>query len=54
MLLVHSTIGRNFRALMAAARTGCPNAAIVGCTGAGVIYSGGVSEAMKALAVMAG
>lgn len=53
VLLVHSTIGHNFKALMAAARTGCPNAAIVGCTGAGVIYSGGVSEAMKALAVMA-
>lgn len=53
VLLVHSTIGHNFKALMAAAREGCPNAVVVGCTGAGVIYSEGVSEAMKALAVMA-
>jgi hypothetical protein len=53
VLLVHSTIGHNFKALMAAARDRCPNAIVVGCTGAGVIYDKGVSEAMKALAVMA-
>lgn len=53
VLMVHSTIGHNFKALMAAAQEGCPKAVVVGCTGAGVIYSEGVSEAMKALAVMA-
>jgi len=52
VLLIHSTIGHNFKDLLAAAREACPKATIVGCTGSGVIHSEGVSEAMRALAVM--
>ena len=52
LVIVHATVGHNFKALLAAARTRCPNATVIGCTGSGVIHSEGVTEAMRALAVM--
>src|SRR5262245_17124462 len=52
VVLVHSTVGHNFAPMLAKAAALCPEAAIVGCTGSGVIYSRGVNESMRALAVM--
>jgi len=52
VLLIHATIGHNFNELLTAAREAYPKASIVGCTGSGVIHSEGVTEAMRALAVM--
>ena len=52
VVLVHSTVGHNFAPMLAKAAAACPNATIVGCTGSGVIYSHGVNESMRALAVM--
>lgn len=53
LLVVHSTVGHNFAQAIAAAREACPNADIVGCSGSGVIGHEGVSENMRAMAVMA-
>ncbi len=53
VLIIHTTMGHNFAQVVAAARTECPKAEIVGCTGSGVIGREGVSEAMRAMAVMA-
>jgi small ligand-binding sensory domain FIST len=52
VVLIHATVGHNFPPMLATAGAACPNATIVGCTGSGVIYSHGVSESMRALAVM--
>ena len=52
VVLIHATVGHNFSPMLAAAAATCPEATIVGCTGSGVIYSHGVSESMRALAVM--
>lgn len=52
VVLIHATVGHNFAPMLAAAAATCPDATIVGCTGSGVIYSHGVSESMRALAVM--
>jgi small ligand-binding sensory domain FIST len=52
VVLLHSTVGHNFAPMLAAAAAACPDAAIVGCTGSGVIHSHGVNESMRALAVM--
>ena len=52
VLLIHTTVGHNFKAMLAAAIEHCPKAKIVGCTGSGVIHSEGVTEAMRAMAVM--
>ena len=52
VLLIHTTVGHKFKALLAAAAEHCPQARIVGCTGSGVIHSEGVTEAMRAMAVM--
>ncbi|TIS86612.1 MAG: hypothetical protein E5W89_28485 [Mesorhizobium sp.] len=52
VLIIHTTVGHNFGPMLAAASETCPHTAIVGCTGSGVIYSHGVSETMRALAVM--
>jgi small ligand-binding sensory domain FIST len=52
VLLIHSTVGHNFAPMLAAAAAACPKAIIVGCTGSGVIYTHGVNESMRALAVM--
>ncbi|NQV55913.1 MAG: FIST C-terminal domain-containing protein [Rhodospirillales bacterium] len=53
VLVIHSTVGHNFKQLLAAAKDACPTAEIIGCTGSGVIGREGVSESMRALAVMA-
>ncbi|NQV58520.1 MAG: FIST C-terminal domain-containing protein [Alphaproteobacteria bacterium] len=53
LLVIYSTVGHNFAQMMAGAREACPDAEIVGCTGSGVIGREGVSEAMRAMAVMA-
>jgi hypothetical protein len=52
VVLIHATVGHNFAPMLAAAAAACPDAAIVGCTGSGVIHSHGVNESMRALAVM--
>src|ERR1700677_1263976 len=52
VVLIHATVGHNFAPMLAAAGAACPDATVVGCTGAGVIYSHGVTESMRALAVM--
>lgn len=52
ILLIHTTVGHNFKELLKTAAELCPGAQIVGCTGSGVIHSEGVSEAMRALAIM--
>ncbi|MBC8240834.1 MAG: FIST C-terminal domain-containing protein [Alphaproteobacteria bacterium] len=53
LLVIHSTVGHNFAQMMAGAKEACPDAEIIGCTGSGVIGREGVSEAMRAMAVMA-
>tara|TARA_R110002110_G_scaffold376568_2_gene586555 strand:+ start:59659 stop:60864 length:1206 start_codon:yes stop_codon:yes gene_type:complete len=53
IVFVHSTMGHNMAQSHAAIREYCPNAEIVGCTGSGVIGREGVSENMRALALMA-
>lgn len=52
LLVIHSTVGHNFDQILTAARAACPSAEIVGCTGSGVIGREGVSENMRAMAVM--
>jgi hypothetical protein len=52
VVLIHATVGHNFGPMLTAASAACPHATIVGCTGSGVIYSHGVNESMRALAVM--
>lgn len=53
LVMFHTTMGHNYRELVAAARERCPQARIVGCTGSGVIARGSASEKMRTLAVMA-
>jgi hypothetical protein len=53
LLIIHSTIGHNARQLLAAARALCPASLIVGCSASGIIGREGVTENMRALAVMA-
>lgn len=52
VLIIYSTVGHNFEQLLGEARTCCPNARIIGCSGSGIISSEGVNESMRALAVM--
>jgi len=52
LVMVHSTMGHNFPQLLKSIRELCPGAEICGCTGSGVISSEGVSEKMRALALM--
>ena len=53
LLIIHSSIGHNFKNLLSEARKLAPGAQIAGCTGAGVIGVEGPNESMKALAIMA-
>jgi len=53
LLVLHATMGHNFPQLLAAAKEACPKARIIGCSGSGVIGHEGVSENMRALAIMA-
>jgi len=52
LVIVHSTMGHNFAQLLKAIHEYCPDADVCGCTGSGVISSEGVSEKMRALALM--
>ena len=36
VVLIHATVGHNFAQMLAAAGTACPDATVVGCTGAGL------------------
>jgi small ligand-binding sensory domain FIST len=53
LLIIHSSMGHNFRELLSEARRLAPSAQIGGCTGVGIIGSEGPNESMKALAIMA-
>ncbi|MEP4379646.1 MAG: FIST N-terminal domain-containing protein [Alphaproteobacteria bacterium] len=53
IVFVHSTMGHNMAQIHDAIQAFCPDAEIVGCTGSGVIGREGVSENMRALALMA-
>jgi hypothetical protein len=53
LIIIYTSIGHNFKEMLAEARRLSPNARIVGCTGCGVIGREGPNESMKALAVMA-
>jgi hypothetical protein len=53
LLVIHSTVGHNFKQMSEGAKLACPNSEVIGCTGSGVIGREGVSEAMRAMAVMA-
>jgi len=53
LLIFHSTLGHKFEQMLSTAHEMCPQAEIVGCTGSGVIGTGWVSEAMRAMAAMA-
>lgn len=52
-MIVFATAGHDQQALLAAIRKEAPNAAIVGCTGAGVITRRGSDEGTHAVAVLA-
>jgi hypothetical protein len=52
LIVIHSTIGHDFRVLLEAAKHLCPNATVVGCTCAGVIGLEGANESMRALGIM--
>lgn len=53
LLVLHSTIAHDFEEILNRARELCPNAAIAGCTCAGIIGNEVVFETMKSLGVMA-
>ena len=52
LIVIHTTVGHDFPALLAAAHQRCPQATIVGCTGAGIIGVEGANENMRALSIM--
>ena len=53
LIIIYSSIGHNFKELLAEAKRLCPQVQIAGCTGCGVIGREGPNESMKALAIMA-
>jgi hypothetical protein len=53
MVIFYTTMGHNFKELMATAKSLCPQAEIVGCTGGGIISRGLVSEKIRALGIVA-
>jgi hypothetical protein len=53
LIIIYTSIGHNFKDMLAEARRLSPNAQIVGCTGCGVIGREGPNESMKALGIMA-
>ncbi|MCB9048684.1 MAG: FIST C-terminal domain-containing protein [Lewinellaceae bacterium] len=52
LIVIHTTIGHDFTALLSAAHQRCPQATVVGCTCAGVIGIEGANENMRALGIM--
>ena len=53
LIIIYTSIGHNFKDMLAEARRLSPSAQLVGCTGCGVIGREGPNESMKALAIMA-
>jgi hypothetical protein len=53
LITIYTSIGHNFKDILAEARRLSPNAQLIGCTGCGVIGREGPNESMKALAIMA-
>lgn len=53
LLILHTSMGHNFKELLGEARKLAPGAQIAGCTGAGVIGNEGPNQTMKALGIMA-
>jgi len=53
LIIIYTSIGHNFKDLLAEARSLSPGAQLIGCTGGGIIGREGPNEAMKALAIMA-
>ncbi len=53
LIIFYTAMGHDFKDILTEAHRLSPNAQIVGCTCAGVIGKEGVSESMKALAIMA-
>lgn len=53
LIIVSSTVGHKFDQMLGAIQESCPNSQIIGGTGSGVIGTGWVSEAMRAMSVMA-
>lgn len=52
LIVIHTTVGHDFQALLSTARQICPKATVVGCTCAGVIGLEGANESMRALGIM--
>lgn len=53
LLIIHASIGHNFKELIQEAKLICPNATVVAASCCGVIGKEGVSESMKDIAIMA-
>lgn len=53
LIIFYTSMGHNFKDILAEAHRLCPDARIVGCTGCGIIGREGPNESMKALAIMA-
>jgi len=53
LLIIHASMGHDFKALVEEAREQAPNAEIVGSSCCGIIGTEGVSESMKDVAIMA-
>lgn len=52
LIVIHATIGHNFKDILETAKQSCPSAVVVGCTCAGIIGREGPKEDMRSLAVM--
>ena len=52
LIVFHTTVGHQFQELLEQARSMCPNAKVVGCSSAGVIWKRGANESLFALSVM--
>lgn len=52
LVVVHTTLGHDLPQMLSSLREGAPGTQIVGCTGSGVIGSGWVSEAVRAMALV--
>ncbi len=52
LIVIHTTVGHDFPALLSTAQRLCPNAVVVGCTCAGIIGTEGANENMRALGLM--
>ncbi|MCB0587823.1 MAG: FIST C-terminal domain-containing protein [Phaeodactylibacter sp.] len=52
LIVIHTTVGHDFRGLLSAAHQLCPQATVVGCTCNGIIGVEGANENMRALGIM--